>query len=231
MRSILMIVMTVFLTHQIALAQKTLSLRESSRVYDMTVQFSRCGEVKANPNRCEKARISFYRKGAESPFQELDLPGIEISTGRLVHNPQIDRKPRTLNDEYSFVFDDFDFDGKEDIAVCNGRAGADGAASYSVFLYNDIRKVFVKSSRLSELTLAPYLGLFSVDPEKQYLTAYTKSGCCFQEKKVFRAGRNSLGLVEEITEEVDQVEGVKTITTRKKVRARWVEDIRKEKIK
>jgi hypothetical protein len=232
MRSILMIVMSVFLTHQISYAQKTLSLRESSRVYDMTVQVSRCGEDKDNPNRCEKARISFYRKGAESPFQVLDLPAIEIYIGRLVYNPQIDRKPRiSTEDEYSFVFDDFNFDGKEDFAVRNGRGGGYSEPSYSVFLYNDIRKLFVKSRHLSELTLAPYLGLFLVDPEKQYLTAFTKSGCCFQETKVFRSSLNFLGLIEETTQEVDMVEGVKTITTRKKVNARWVKDARREKTK
>jgi hypothetical protein len=232
MRSILMIVMSVFLTHQISYAQKTLSLRESSRVYDMTVQVSRCGEDKDNLNRCEKASISFYRKGAEPPFQVLDLPGIEINMGRLVYNPQIDRKPRiSTEDEYSFVFDDFNFDGKEDFAVRNGRGGGYSGPSYSVFLYNDIRKLFVKSRHLSELTLAPYLGLFLVDPEKQYLTAFTKSGCCFQETKVFRSSLNFLGLIEETTEEVDMVEGVTTITTRKKVNARWVKDVRREKTK
>lgn len=231
MRSILMIVVSVFLTHQIAFAQKTLTLRESSRVYDLTVQFSVCGEDRNNPNRCAKGRIGFYRKGAETPFQELDLPGIEIHTGRLVYNPQLDRKPRTPNDEYSFVFDDFNFDGKEDFAVCNGRGGGYGGPSYSVFLYNENRKIFVESHRLSKLTLAPYLGLFSVDPEKQHLTAYTKSGCCYQETKVFESGVNRLFLIEEKIEEVDKVEGVTTITTRKRVNARWINDVRKEKTK
>lgn len=182
------------------------------------------------PNRCSgAARISLYRKGTTSPFQILTLPAIEVYKDQLAYNPEIDKKQRKLyDDEYSFIFGDFNFDGKEDLAVCNGRGGGYGAPSYNVYLYSGRSEKFVENKGLSRLTEG-YLGLFFVDQEKKQLVAFSKSGCCYHETEKYKVADNKPILVEKTVE--DATGGrVVVITNRKLINGKWVKRVRREKL-
>lgn len=180
-RVILAALFLVPLAH-VSLAQESFKISGASRKYDLSVSIKECGgpEQDENPNTCSgPARIGFYRKGARSPFQVLNLPNVELYRDTLAHNPQISEKRRGLYaEEYGFVFDDFNFDGAEDVAVCNGRNSGYGGPSYSVFLFDGKSRKFVENKRLSELAEGGYLGLFFPDPKRKQLVAFSKSGCC-----------------------------------------------------
>ena len=80
-------------------------------------------------------RVSIYRKGSVVPVQILNLKNLEINKDQLAYNPEIDKNSRKLyDDEYSFIFSDFNFDANEDIAVSNGKNGGYGAPSYKCVL-------------------------------------------------------------------------------------------------
>jgi hypothetical protein len=125
------------LTERTSSAQETLKIQNVSRDYDLVVRVAACGHEQYNPNLCNGAtRISLYHKGASSPFQVLHLPNTEIYKDTIAYNPKISTKRRGLyDDEYSFVFEDFNFDGKDDLAICNGRRGGYGGPSYTIFLF------------------------------------------------------------------------------------------------
>lgn len=233
MRSILIAAITVFLTHQVSFAQETLGITGASTLYNLSVQVSACGgkEQSDDPNECSgKARIEIYRKGAKAPFQVFSLPNIHIYKDQIAYNPAIDQKSRKLYDDaYSFIFGDFNFDGQEDLAVCNGKNGGYGMLSYNVYLYNVGSSRFVKNRKLSELTDGAS-GLFFVDPEKKQLTVFSKSGCCYHVTSIYQVQGEKPLLIENITEEAKLTEGVMVTTTSKLVKGRWIKRVKREPI-
>ena len=232
------IVLSVALTlaaHVAAVAAvESFDIRDASRAYDLRVSVEACGGEKQNndQNTCSgKASIRIYRKGAKAPFQTLSLPNIEIYRDTLAHNPETSAKPRGLYaEEYGFIFDDFDFDGSEDLAVCNGRESGYGGPSYTVFLFNRRSNKFAENRKMSELAAGVNLGLFFVDAKKKQLVAYSKSGCCYHETDKYKVVGGSPVLVEKIVEDATGGTGFVVITTKRRVGVRWITRVRKEKM-
>jgi hypothetical protein len=232
MRLLSLSVLVVSLTSRISLAQETFKIQNASQMYDLTVRVESCGGEKQNndANHCGgSARVSIYRKGAKSPFQVLNLPNVEVYKDQMAYNSEASGEPRKLyDDEYSFIFGDYNFDGLEDLAICNGRNGGYGAPSYKVYLF-DKSKRFVENRKFSRLTRGVYLGLFFVEPKKKELVAFSKSGCCYHETEKYKVINNSPVLVEKIIEEAG--EDVVKVTTRRLRNGRWIKRVSKERSK
>jgi hypothetical protein len=219
-------------------AAETLKVQNVSTKYDLEVSMERCGGAEdGDEKRCSgPASVRVFRKGSKSPFQTLRLPNVELYKESAAFSPETSAKPRGLYaEEYSFVFDDFDFDGSEDLAVCNGREGGYGGPSYTVFLFDKRALKFVRSRALSRLTEGVYLGLFFPDAKRRTLTAYSKSGCCYHETEVYRVTGGRPVLVEKVIEDATPSggapEGFVLVTTMKRVgEGRWVVT-KKQKLK
>jgi hypothetical protein len=217
---------------------ETLKVQNVSKVYDLEVRVESCGgaEQDGDSNRCSgPATVRLFRKGSKTPFQVMRLPNVELYKDTAAFSPETSGKPRGLYaEEYSFVFDDFNFDGREDLAVCNGRDSGYGGPSYTVFLFDARGGRFKESRALSRLAEGEYLGLFFTDAKRRTLTAHSKGGCCYHETKVFRVVRDRPVLVEQVIEDATSwggaPEGYALITTKKKVRGRWVVRTKKEKL-
>ena len=213
-----------------ARAAETIKIQNVSTKYDLEVRVDACGGAGQDndANRCSgPASVRVFRKGSKSPLQTLRLPNVELYKDTAAFSPETASKPRGLYaEEYSFVFDDFDFDGDEDLAVCNGRDAGYGGPSYTVFIFDARAERFVENRSLSRLASGEYLGLFFADPKKKTLTAYSKSGCCYHETSVFGVVRGRPVLVEKVIEDATAEggapEGFVLVTTRRKVGARWV---------
>jgi hypothetical protein len=236
-----LLLLTVFLLTAVSVrAEETLRVENASRKYALEVKVAGCGgaERSNDDNNCDgPARVQIYRKGAKTPFQVLRLGNLQLYKDTAAYSPATSEKPRGLYaEEYTFVFQDFDFDGEEDLAVCNGRDGGYGGPSYNVYLFDRRSKRFVENQRLSELTDAPYLGLFFPDPKRKRLTVHSKSGCCYHETEVYRMVRGRPVLVEKVTEEArGEGEGdddlIVTTTTKRRVGRRWVVRTKRERVK
>lgn len=219
-------------------AQEVFHVKSKSSTYDVSVRVANCDEEtkSSNPSICAgRGQVSIYRKGSKRPFQILKLRNVEVDTEQLAYNREIDQRPRQLyDDEYSFIFDDFNFDSREDLAICNGRNGGYGGPSYNVYLYNPNSNRFVENVSLSNLTEGGYLGLFSVESKKKQLVAHSKSGCCYHETEVYRVVQNKPVLVEKTTEKASGTDdgGYDVVTTtRKLVNGKWIKRVKKERVK
>jgi hypothetical protein len=219
-------------------AQETFKIESSSAVYDVSVKIEKCDEQRRrfNPPICSgPGQVGIYLKGSAFPFQILNFNNLEVDKDQIAYNGKIAKSPRKLyDDEYSLIFDDFNFDGSEDLAVCTGRDGGYRAPSYNVYLFNKVSKKFVENVRLSKLTQEVYLGLFFIEPKKKQLVAHSKSGCCHHETEVYKIIHNRPVLVEKIIEDAsggDATGYVVTVTTRKLVNGKWLQRVKKEKVK
>jgi hypothetical protein len=233
-RMFLKAALLLLLAAHVSPAQETFKVRKALRGYELTVHLSSCGDEE---NRCSgPALVKIFRKGEAAAFQSLSLPSVEIYRETVEHNDETGQNRRGLYaEEYSFVGNDFNFDGLEDFAVCNGREGGYGGPSYNVFLFDRKSGRFVESPRLSRLTEGVYLGLFFPDAKKRRLTAHSKSGCCYHETDVFAVVNNRPVLVEKVVEDATPwggaPEGFVLVTTKRKVRGRWVKTTKKEKLR
>lgn len=236
MRLLFISMLLLFPVEHISFAQETLKIQDASSKYDLVVQVEACGGEKQNnnPNNCSgRAHISIYRKSTKFPSQILHLRNVEVYTDTIAHNPKINTKPRMLyEEEYSFVFEDFNFDGNEDLAICNGRNGGYGGPSYNVYLFNKQSNKFIENKRLSRLTEGGYLGLFFVDSKRKQLVTLSKSGCCYHETEKYKLANNRPFLVEKIIEEASGSDSGYdvVVTTRKLINGKWIKRVRKEKI-
>jgi hypothetical protein len=221
-----------------ARAEETLRVRDVSKKYELEVRVAGCGGASRSndENNCNgPARVHIYRKGTKSPFQVLRLGNLELYKDTAAYSPETSAKPRGIYaEEYTFVFEDFDFDGEEDLAVCNGRDGGYGGPSYTVYLFDKRSQRFVENRRLSRLTEGVYLGLFFRDPKKKQLSVFSKSGCCYHETEVYSLVHGRPVLVEKVIEDATRTdaagEGFVLVTTRKRVGRRWVETRKREKL-
>jgi len=89
----------------------------------------------------------------------------------------------------SLIFDDFNFDWSEDIAIRNGSYGPYGGPTYDIYVYHTNKNKFVPSKELSQLTFEN-LGMFECNHEKEILTTFSKSGCCWHSTKDYAIRRN-----------------------------------------
>jgi hypothetical protein len=141
-------------------------------------------------------------------------------------------KPRGIyEEEYTVVFDDFDFDGTQDLAICSGRKGGYGGPSYNVYLFDKKANHFVENRRLNRLTENVYLGLFFPDAKRRLLIAYSKSGCCYHETEEYQMVKGRPKLVKKIIEDATAGNGsIVRVTTKRLVNRKWVSTVRRERI-
>lgn len=219
---------------QVSFAQETFKLDRASREYDLVIQVQACGGEAQdyNANTCNgPARVSLHKKGVKSAFQVLSLPNIELYKDTVTYNPEVNKNQRGIYaEEYGVVFDDFDFDGKQDLAICNGRNGGYGGPSYNIYLFHQKSQQFVENRRLSRLTEGVYLGLFFPDAKRHLLIAYSKSGCCYHETEKYQMTNSKPILVEKIIEDATiEQRGLVRVTTKKLINGKWVTRVRKKK--
>lgn len=217
-----------------ASADETFKLPRVSPEYDLQVSVKECAgpDEDEGANTCSgPASISLFRRGARRPFQVLRMSNVELYRDTLSHHPKVNERGRALyGDEYGFIFDDFNFDGRDDLAVCNGRNSGYGGPSYTIFLFDRKTNRFAENRRLSRLAEGAYLGLFFVEKKERRIVALSKSGCCYHETEKYRVVNNRPVLVEKIIEDATDGragEGYALVTTRRRVGRRWVERTRK----
>src|SRR6185436_16339027 len=97
------------------------------------------------------------------------------------------------------IYDDFDFDGRRDLALMDGQNSCYGGPSFQIFLRQG--SGFVRSKAFTKLA-QEFCGMFSVDPVAQRIATMTKSGCCWHEFNVYTVVNHEPRLLETTVEAV-----------------------------
>ena len=122
------------------------------------------------------------------------------------------------------IFDDFNFDGTEDLAIRNGNYGSYGGPVYDIYVFNQSKNKFVLSQELSVLT-QENLGMFELDKKRKRIITFNKSGCCYHIRSEYQVvPRKGLLLVREFIEDATSPQGDQVeVTDRNLVNGRWKE--------
>ncbi|MBX7174116.1 MAG: hypothetical protein K1X72_24300 [Pyrinomonadaceae bacterium] len=173
----------IFLTFSSAtLAQKSFEIKDASKYFDIKIKVEDCDE-----SGCQgKGNFSFYKKGTSTPYQVIEHEETYID---LEWEGKIVTENLPYKTQAAVDVGDYNFDGMEDVAICNGRYGNYGARSYDVYLSSKSAGKFVHNEALSELG-QNYMGLFDVNKKKKTLSVYGKSGCCFHIEEEYKVVNN-----------------------------------------
>lgn len=167
---------TVFLFASTAtFGQKTFLLKNASKNFDVKISIASCEE-----EVCEGEAVFYlFKKNQQKPFQTIKMANSYLELDE-------NQKP-TANlielygmNNSGIIFDDYNFDGFEDIAVRNGNDGAYNGPSYDVFLFSKARNKFVENAALTELA-SNNLAMFTVNKKTKTIETFTKSGCCWHQ--------------------------------------------------
>ena len=196
-------------------------IKDASELYNVQL------DAACEQDTCSgKGNVILYKKGSSKVFQKMTSDDLSFYLDENF-------KPSTnivelYGEQSPLIFDDFNFDGTEDVAVRNGSYGSYGGPTYDVYVYNKTKKKFVLSDDLSLLT-QENLGMFEVDHERKRVITFNKSGCCYhitqeyivepkkgliEVKSLVEDARNSVG--------GDRVE----VKERNLINGKWVESIK-----
>lgn len=195
-------------------AQKTFELKDASKYFDIKISVANCEDGYCSG----KTSYSFYKKGGKSPYQVINLDDTQI---QLDENGNAQANISMLYDNQSAVnIGDFNFDGMEDVAICDGANGSYGGPSYQVYLSSRTAGKFVHSPTFSKL--GQHLGMFQVDKTKKVLRIFDKSGCCWHVTEEYSVVNNRP--VKIYVEEEDATIPDETkikVTTKRLVKGKW----------
>jgi hypothetical protein len=218
------IIFVILLLGTNAFAQQKFEIRNASKNFNVRVEVEKCAG-----GFCEgAATFRLLKKGEKKPFQVFKLADTSLW---LDKNGKAQANTTLLYDEQSAVnFGDFNFDGAEDLALCDGTNGGYGMPSYQVYLFSPQSKKFVRSAPLTNLAQGVNLGMFEVDAKRKVLRTFSKDGCCWHQTQEFQVVGNRPKKILEITEDATIPDETKVeVTTKKLVGGRWRTSVKKVK--
>ena len=201
-------------------AQSEFELNNASPNFHVRLRVEKCAERFCSG----KMAVTLSRKRVIRPFQLIELPATEF----MIEEATL-AGAKLMYDLQSVVFfEDFNFDGREDLALRDGNNSGYGGPSYRIYLWNETAGRFLENPSFTSLAQDANLGMFTVDLKKKRLRTFSKSGCCWHQTREFAVLRNRPVLVFEETEDAMNGEKV-TIVTRRLVGTRWQESVREER--
>lgn len=211
--------LTMLMITAVSFAQKSFTIGDASKHYAVLLSFDSCDIVnRICPTEC---RVQVLAKADKTKVLDYINPGISIYYSA--------DDPTSFNENDIVHFDDFNFDGTQDMAIRNGSNSGYGGPSYDVFVYHQTKKQFVKSKELTILA-SENLGLFNVDKKQKRLIAFQKSGCCWHVKREYIVvPGKGLKMMREVEEAAGEEQVI--VTDKKWKNGKWETTVRKYELK
>lgn len=216
------LVIVMLLLTGAAFGQQKFELKDASKTYDVKLEVAKCSD-----GSCEgRATVTLFKKGFTAPFQIFRLPNTSFM---LEDDGTAPANDTLLYDKQSAInFGDFNFDGTEDLALCDGNNGSYGMPSYQVYLYTPRTKKFVRNPGLTKLG-QENLGMFEVDPKRKLISTFGKDGCCWHIFEQYKVVNNRpVKIFEEVEDATIPDEKRIKITTKRLVKGRWKTTVKYE---
>jgi len=193
MKKIFLIILLVIIYY--AKAQRTYLIDNFSSKYKAVLTIAPGFEKEV----FKKGNISVYDKKTGEKL-------IDINSGELTFetdnegNIKTNIKEVPYGEQSILMYEDFNFDGKKDLAVMDGQYSCYHCPSYRIYLETgNGLKFSPEFTRLAQ----DYCGMFQTDPENKRLYTMAKSGCCWHEFSEFEIKDNKPYPVKIIIESVN----------------------------
>jgi len=223
MKNTLLILILLLVISNVSSGQKKFTIKDGSKTYWAIIYVDNFVN-----NDCSGAgSVSLFDKATDTLFQTVNSDNLCFYI-KGDTNPT-DNFTELYGEQSPLIFDDFNFDGYEDIAISNGNNGSYGGTSYDVYLYNTEAKQFTKDMKLTEIA-STNLGMFRTEKSKKRLITFNKSGCCWHITTEYEITNNELVKVNELEEDATDGSKYVTVTERKLINKVWFLNVKKMKI-
>lgn len=220
---VILLLVLFTITSNLSFAQKEFSINDGSTTYAVLITVAKC-----ESNECSgQGTVVLYDKASNTIFQTLKSEDLYFFHEGLL-SPTVN-VIEIYGEQSPLIFDDFNFDGNEDLAVRNGNNGSYGGPSYDIYLLNTATRQFEINSKFTELA-SINLGMFETDREKQRLITFNKSGCCWHITTEYEVSDNNLVKVYEVEEDATGDSGYVTVIEHKLTKGVWYVSTKKSKI-
>jgi len=194
-------------------ARKTYPIGPFSDEYHATVTVEDSSEV--------------FRPGAVSVFDSktgkriihvtAEELTVDVAQGKVT--PNIKQLP--YGEQSVLIYEDFNFDGRKDLAIMDGQNSCYHGPSFQVYLATGTG--FKLSAAFTELAQS-YCGMFQVDAATKSLSTMTKSGCCWHQFNEYQVAGDRPVLVRSVEDEVagSSPLGYRKMSVREKGRKRKI---------
>ena len=192
-------------------------IKKGSKNYDASI------DVHCENDECDgQAKIILYKKATNTLVQVFKSDDLTMYLDKK-QKPSVN-VIQLYDEQSALIFDDFNFDGTEDIAIRNGNKGSYGGPTYDVYVFNQTRKKFMLSEELSTLT-RENLGMFQNDPQRKRIITFNKSGCCYHITSEYAVvPQKGLVPIYELIEDARSISGDKVkVTERYLLKGKWRE--------
>lgn len=200
-------------------AQQKFEIKNASRNYDVRLEVGKCQDEHCSG----RLKVELFKKSAPKPFQVVNLEDTEFA----VEEVQLTSSKKMYEYQSILFFEDYNFDGAEDLSIRDGNNSGYGGPSYRIYLFSPRASRFVFSQALTDLGQGEYLGMFQIDRKRRRLRAYSKGGCCLHRMDEFIVvGNRPKKVFEELEDATIADEKRVMITTRRLVKGRWRRTVR-----
>jgi hypothetical protein len=216
-------VITVLLSFTAPLsAQYEFIVKDGSRTYSAKITVNEF----VNSNCSGPGTVTLYSKTTDNTFQTFQSDNLCFY---IEGNSNPASGTELHGGESPLIFDDFNFDGYEDLSISNGYNGSYGMPSYDVYLFSKSAGKFVKNSALTEIA-SVNLGMFATDKSKKKLRTFNKSGCCWHITTEYGFRDNELIKTYELEEDATGGNELVIVTERELINGTWKSEVKKYNI-
>lgn len=192
-----------------------ISIKSDSNQYDVVI------EMDCESTECSgAAEITFYKKNTENSLGKIKLDNFSIFLNK--YEMISENVIHIYGEQNELIFDDFNFDGYQDVAIFSGNNGPYGGPVFDVYVFNISKNKLVMSEELSRLT-QENLGMFQVDQVKKIITTFSKGSCCQHTQSEYKVvPKRGLVLVREVYEyATGGDDGMVEVTESNLIKGKW----------
>lgn len=148
-------------------AQNHFELNEISKNYHVSIYIATCNEKEC----FGKSTITLMDRKTSEKFPTLTSENFTFT----IESDSLNLNKAKFDEELqSLIFEDFNFDGFEDLALINRSLGN---SIYDIYTFDSIQNQFLMNEGMTTL-VKDNSAMFTVDSERKRLIMYLKSGCC-----------------------------------------------------
>ena len=195
---------TILFTFLVArvFAQSVFTVDNFSKDYYGKIQINDTSEV------FSKGWIAIYDQKTNKQLIKVDADelALDLHSGKAMANI----KSLPYGEQSLIMYDDFNFDGEKDFAICDGQNSCYHGPSFKIYLSTPGGFLFSREfTRLAQ----EYCGMFDVDAQEKKIHTMAKSGCCWHEVSEFIVENNKPRAIKIVTEQQDVVFNITTEET------------------
>ncbi len=192
-------------------------LKKSSEIYYAKIYVKNCDDLSCQG----KGVVEIFLKGKDKPVQTIKSKN--LFTELDSHKKPKERNNQVYDGQSVILFGDYNFDGKEDLAIRSGNLSAYSGPSYDIYLYDSKKGQFIFNTEFTNLVTGN-LGMFEIDLKRKRLKTFDKSGCCWHMTTEYTyIPEQRLIKVYVLEEDVNQAEQTVKVVEKNLVNEKWEE--------